>query len=84
MTLRSENPRIEILAHELAERTGEGLETTVVTALEDRLRRTTPRDEAEAVLRELEAMRLEWAAIPIVDHRSEDEILGYDENGLPN
>lgn len=23
------------------------------------------------------------AALPILDHRSEDEILGYDENGIP-
>jgi len=30
------------------------------------------------------ASRRRWSTLPILDNRSADEIIGYDENGLPN
>ncbi|WP_198174127.1 hypothetical protein [Mesorhizobium xinjiangense] len=33
---------------------------------------------------EVEAIIKRFAALPVVDDRSEDEILGHDENGLPS
>jgi antitoxin VapB len=32
---------------------------------------------------ELDAIALRCAALPVLDERSEEEILGYDEQGLP-
>jgi antitoxin VapB len=83
MTLQFDDPRIETLAHELADRTGKNIEAAVVMALEDRLRHTTPRKQAEEMMHKLEAIRLRLAARPILDTRTDDEILGYNELGLP-
>jgi antitoxin VapB len=33
---------------------------------------------------ELDAIALRCAALPVLDERSEEEILGYDEQGLPS
>ena len=37
-----------------------------------------------ALLEDLAAFRRRWAAMPLLDNRSDEEILGYDENGLPS
>lgn len=36
-----------------------------------------------ALLRDLMAIRKAWAALPVLDPRGPDEIIGYDEHGLP-
>ena len=80
MVLRIESPEVDQLAQELADLTGEPLERVVTTALRNHLERE--RD----VARRMEAIRQiqeRVAKLPILDHRSADEILGYDENGLP-
>ena len=46
-------------------------------------RAQTPPDKAELVNALLEIGR-EYRSLPLLDGRSEDEILGYDEHGLPN
>jgi hypothetical protein len=30
------------------------------------------------------SIAIEWQAVPVIDFRSSDEIIGYDENGLPS
>jgi hypothetical protein len=40
--------------------------------------------EQERLLKELREMRERWAQLPILDDRSDDEIIGYDEHGIPN
>jgi antitoxin VapB len=52
-------------------------------ALEERLRRLANAGSRDVLLEELAASRRRFAKLPILDHRSADEILGYDENGLP-
>ena len=44
---------------------------------------TPPRDRPKATLDELMAIARHCAALPLLDARSADEILGYDETGLP-
>ncbi len=63
--------------------------TTVTGAIEHALDRSL-RDEAIEKERRIEEFRAlvkeiqdEVAKMPILDDRSPDEILGYDENGLP-
>jgi antitoxin VapB len=36
-----------------------------------------------ALLEEIRAISHHCASLPVLDSRSEDEILGYDENGIP-
>jgi antitoxin VapB len=39
--------------------------------------------EARGLAAELDAIALRCAALPVLDERPEEEILGYDEQGLP-
>ena len=41
------------------------------------------RPESDRLARELRAIRERCAGHPVLDSRSADEILGYDEHGLP-
>ena len=73
----------ETLARELAELTGETLEEAVLVAVRERLERDQslrPRTKRERMLAAVRAFQ----ALPVIDERSADEILGYDANGLPS
>jgi antitoxin VapB len=83
MGISIKNEQTERIARELARETGESLTTAIRRALEERLARLegrrTPADKlvlARAALRRVDAL-------PVLDDRAADEILGYDENGLP-
>jgi antitoxin VapB len=83
MALNIENPQTEHLAHLLAEETGESLADAVTNALRARLaavRRVAERDQLIASVESIQDM---LAAIPDRDTRTAEEILGYDEFGLP-
>jgi len=83
MALSIKNPEADRLARQLAECTGESLTEAVLNALRERLKREQGKGDAAQVLGELRAIRERMARYPIFDDRSPDEILGYDENGLP-
>ncbi|HTY30130.1 type II toxin-antitoxin system VapB family antitoxin [Mycobacterium sp.] len=83
MALSIKDPEADRLARELAARTGETLTEAVVVALRERLARETGRTRAIPLREELAAIRRRCAALPVLDTRSADEILGYDERGLP-
>jgi antitoxin VapB len=83
MALSIKHPEADRLARQLAERTGESLTDAVLNALRERLKREQSKGDAVQVLDELRAIRERMARYPVLDHRSPDEILGYDENGIP-
>lgn len=83
MALSIKDPKTETLARELARRTGESITEATRRALEDRLRRVIGAKKAPLLLEEMAAIRKRVAALPVLDRRSPDEILGYDEDGLP-
>lgn len=83
MALSIKHPEADRLARELAARTGETLTEAVVVALRERLARTSGRNSAGSVREELAAIRRRCAALPVLDRRTPEEILGYDERGLP-
>jgi antitoxin VapB len=83
MALSIKHPEADRLARELAERTGESLTGAIINALRERLRREQGRVRSPRLRDEIRAIRQRCAALPIKDHRSTDEILGYDERGLP-
>jgi antitoxin VapB len=84
MALSIKDPEADRLARELAERTGETLTEAVVIALRERLARETGRSRTVPLREELAAIRRRCAALPVIDARSAEEILGYDEHGLPS
>ncbi|MBM7788546.1 type II toxin-antitoxin system VapB family antitoxin [Tenggerimyces flavus] len=83
MALSIKDPEADRLARELAAKTGETLTEAVVIALRERLARQTGRARVVPLREELAAIRQRCAALPVLDHRTADEIIGYDEDGLP-
>jgi antitoxin VapB len=83
MALNIKHPEADRLARALAARTGETITEAVIHALRDRLRRTEGRRNPRSLVDELREISDRCAALPILDTRSEDEILGYDEIGVP-
>lgn len=83
MSLNIRNPEAERLAAELAELTGETKTEAVRKALEDRLAKLRRADVGRSLADELDEIASRFAGLPIRDDRPADEILGYDENGLP-
>ncbi|MGQ2908768.1 MAG: type II toxin-antitoxin system VapB family antitoxin [Aliihoeflea sp.] len=84
MALSIKDRETEKLARQLAERTGETITVATKRALEERLRRTGSDARKAALLEDLEAIRMRLSARPVLDNRTPDEIIGYDENGLPS
>lgn len=83
MALSIKHPEADRLARELAAYTGESLTETVLQALRERLRRETGKTEGHRLRDELAAIRQRCSTLPVLDNRSADEILGYDDWGLP-
>ncbi|AFL50671.1 antitoxin VapB [Sinorhizobium fredii] len=84
MALSIKDVETERLAKALAEKTGETITMATRRALEERLRRLANAANRDVLLEELAGSRKRWAKLPVLDKRSADEILGYDENGLPS
>ena len=84
MALSLKDPETDSLARQVASLTGETLTEAVRTALSERLRRERlKRGKAPSTEEEIDAIVQRVAALPVLDDRSADEIMGYDENGLP-
>ncbi len=83
MALSIKDPEAERLARALALQTGESITTATRRALEERLRRLGGAARKAALLEDLAASRRRWRSLPVLDGRGADEILDYDENGLP-
>jgi antitoxin VapB len=80
MALSIKNDEADRLARELAEATGESLTDAVIVALQERLERARRHD---GVGRRLARLVAEIATYPVLDARPVDEVLAYDEHGLP-
>ena len=83
MALNIRNSEAERLAAELARQTGETKTEAVAQALRERLARVRRDQQGQSLAGELEAIAEHCASLPVLDARRADEILGYDERGLP-
>ena len=83
MALSIKAPEADRLARELAKATGETLTEAGINALRERLLRETGRATPDTVAARIRVIREICASLPVLDRRSEEEILGYDENGIP-
>ena len=84
MAMSIKSVEVERLAREVAERTGESLTGAIHKALEERLRRLKVGRHRAAVLEQLDEILNRVDRLPIVDSRAPDEILGYDDQGIPH
>jgi antitoxin VapB len=78
-SLNIDDPRAAELAARLARITGEGLSEAVIRSLEARISRYESAGEDSGLYDRL--MKLTEGPIPVVDSRSDEEILGYGESG---
>ena len=83
MPLNIKDPEADRLARALAERTGESITDAVTQALRGRLRREEGRAAEPDLAEELMEIGRRCAGLPVLDDRSPDEIVGYDEHGVP-
>jgi antitoxin VapB len=81
--LSIKDPETERLARDLARRTGESITVATRKALQERLRRVSGAARKSVLLKDLAAIRRRCAALPALDARTPDEIIGYDGHGLP-
>ncbi|MSP49643.1 MAG: hypothetical protein EXQ95_09995 [Alphaproteobacteria bacterium] len=80
MALNIKSAEADRLARELAKATGESITEAVTTALAERLARC--RGDKWSRLKAIRAIQERVSRLPVLDDRTDDEILGYDENGL--
>ena len=83
MALNIRNSETEKLAETLAKLTGETKTEAVTQALRDRLARLRRDRAGRRLADELDEIARHCARLPVLDSRTPDEILGYDEHGLP-
>ncbi|MBI3925637.1 MAG: type II toxin-antitoxin system VapB family antitoxin [Armatimonadetes bacterium] len=83
MALSIKNEEADRLARELAELTGESLTEAVVLSLRERLERKRALKSNRPLAERLMEIGRQCADLAVLDARSPDEILGYDQNGLP-
>ena len=83
MPLSIKNPHAERLVRQIASETGESLTGAIEKALEERWQRLQQQRRKRVLSSQLEEILRRVDALPNVDSRSEDEIVGYDEHGIP-
>jgi antitoxin VapB len=78
-TLYIKNPAAHKLAEKVSKKLGVTLTEAVIRSLQEQLRgRPRPID-----LKKIAAIQKEIASLRVLDTRSDDEIIGYDEFGIP-
>jgi antitoxin VapB len=83
MALSIRNPRAEKLAREVAVESGENITEAIIHALEERLIRLKGRRMPVGIVDEIMKISLRCRSLPDKDKRGADEILGYNEIGIP-
>ena len=81
MALSIKNDRAERLARQVADETGESLTSAVTHALEERLERLKGRRTAPDLVGTILSVSARCGALPDLDDRSPEAILGYDDHG---
>lgn len=81
MALNLKSERVHDLARELADLTGDTMTGAVEVALREAITRRRPALDAKRQL--LGRIATHCAALPVLDDREPEDILGYDATGLP-
>jgi antitoxin VapB len=83
MALNIRNSEAEKLANMVATITGETKTEAVTIALKERLENLKRRHSRKRLADELDEIARHCASLPVLDKRSNDEIIGYDKKGMP-
>lgn len=83
MALHIKDPEAVRLACALARATGLSLTDAIITALREQLERETGRSAVTVKGEDLRAISDRCSRLPDRDLRTPEEILGFDEHGLP-
>jgi antitoxin VapB len=83
MSLNIKDPETDRLARQLATETGESITVAAKIAIEERLARVRARRGANPG-QDLNEIIRRGRARPTADRRTSEEIVGYDEWGLPS
>lgn len=84
MSFSIKDQKTDTLVRELADLTGESITEAVFQSVKERLERLKIKDAAYSLAQELDAIALHCASLPLQDPRSLEEVIGYDEEGLPH
>ncbi len=82
MSLNIKDAQTDKLAREVAELAGESITEAIRRALEERREKLKRHRRGRGLAEELNDIGTRCAALPDLDKRSADEILGYDKKGL--
>ena len=83
MPLSIKNEATERLARQVAGETGESLTEAIQTSLEERWERLKRRRKNQILTGQIEDLLRRVDALPSLDSRPENEILGYGDDGIP-
>ena len=83
MPLSIKNEQTERLARRVASETGESLTEAIHNSLAERWERLRSRQRGRILTSQLEDILHRVDANPTLDSRTEEEIIGYDEQGMP-
>ena len=83
MSLNIKDPDTHALAKRLASLTGESPAKAVKLAVQQRLAQVEKTRSTTRLADELDHIALHCAGLPRRDRRDAEEIIGYDERGLP-
>jgi antitoxin VapB len=85
MAISIKSPEADRLARQLAAATGESITVAIILAMRERLERQNRKQEnTQTLIADLMAIADHCASLPVLDTRTEEEIMGWDENGLPS
>ena len=84
MAISIKSLETERLAREIAAKTGESLTGAIQKALEERLERLQQQRRSQVLASQLQDILRRVDQLPVLDSRTPDEILGYDDHGLPS
>jgi len=83
MALSIRNPRAEELVRKVAAESGENLTQAIIHALEQRLERLRGRRTISDTAQEIMKISKRCSSLPDQDQRTPEEILDYDQTGIP-
>ncbi len=83
MAINIKSLEAERLARELADKTGESLTEAIQKSLAERLDRLKRQRKSHILRDQLEDILQRVDKLPVLDPRPPEEIIGYDDNGLP-
>lgn len=84
MALSIKNSDVDQMARELSEMTGESLTEAIYHALKERLERKTGRSRNRSLQEDIKRIQNRVAKLQYLDQRSDEEIIGYNQDGYPN